>query len=218
MTGYSLRDGLSFCRTEGRTIFLDLNADRYFGLRPALEQAFCSLIDADRIDDRQCDTLLEAGIIIRSPASSRPVPCPLAHPAEARLPLEKACPSPALVASALTRRLWWRARLRQLPFSRNIRVIEQRKHSVTQRGVPIDRLARLDQAYRRAAMILSARDQCLPTALSLASWLIALSIRPNLVLGVKLNPFQAHSWIEVDGMIMADDPDQVRPFSPIRII
>ena len=218
MTGYTLRDGLSFCRTEGQTIFLDLNVDRYFGLRPALDQAFGSLIDADRIDDRQSDALLEAGIIIRSPVSDRPAPCPHTHPSEARLPMEKTCVSPALVASALTRRLWWRARLRQLPFARNIRAIEQRKHSATPQAAPTDRLARLDQAYRRAAMILSARDQCLPNALSLASWLIALGIRPDLVLGVKLNPFQAHSWVEVDGIVIADDPDQIRPFTPIRII
>ncbi|HKY80544.1 MAG TPA: lasso peptide biosynthesis B2 protein [Sphingobium sp.] len=218
MTGFTLRDGLSFCRTEGHTIFLDLHADRYFGLRPALDEAFGSLVEADHIDARQCDALLEAGIIIRSPVGIRPAPCPRSHASEARLPIAKPRLSPAYVASALTRRLWWRARLRQLPFSRNIRSIERRKLGVAPRTAPTDRLAHIDQAYRRAAMIVSARDQCLPTALSLASWLIALGIRPDLVLGVKLNPFQAHSWVEVDGMVVADDPDQVRPFCPIRII
>jgi hypothetical protein len=218
MTGFTLRDGLSFCRTEGHTIFLDLYADRYFGLRPSLDEAFGSLVEANHIDDRQCDALLEAGIIIRSPADVRPAPCPRSHPSEARLPIAKPRLSPAYVASALTRRLWWRARLRQLPFSRNIRSIERRKLSVAPRTAPTDRLAHIDRAYRQAAMILSARDQCLPTALSLASWLIALGIRPDLVLGVKLNPFEAHSWVEVDGMVVADDPDQVRPFCPIRII
>ena len=218
MSGYTLRDGLSFCRTEGQIIFLDLHADRYFGLRPALDQAFGTLIDADRIDHRQCDALLAAGIIIRSPVGDKPVPCPRAHPSEATLPMEKPRISPAHVASALTRRLWWRARLRQLPFARNIGVIEQRNLGVVQHAAPTGRLARLDHAYRRATMILSARDQCLASALSLASWLITLGIRPDLVLGVKLNPFQAHSWVEVDGMIIADDPDQVRPFTPIRII
>jgi len=218
MTGFTLRDGLSFCRTEGHTIFLDLYADRYFGLRPSLDEAFGSLVEADHIDDRQCDALLEAGIIIRSPADVRPAPCQRSHPSEARLHIAKPRLSPAYVASALTRRLWWRARLRQLPFSRNIRSIERRKLSVAPRTAPTDRLAHIDRAYRQAAMILSAHDQCLPTALSLASWLIALGIRPDLVLGVKLNPFEAHSWVEVDGMVIADDPDQVRPFCPIRII
>ncbi len=218
MSGYTLRDGLSFCRTEGQVIFLDLHADRYFGLRPALDQAFRSLIDANHIDARQCDALLEAGIIIRSPVGIRPAPCPRSHASEARLPIAKPRLSPAYLASALTRRFWWRARLRQLPFSRNIRSIERRKLGVAPRTAPTDRLAHIDQAYRRAAMIVSARDQCLPTTLSLASWLIALGIRPDLVLGVKLNPFQAHSWVEVDGMVVADDPDQVRPFCPIRII
>ncbi|HKY82191.1 MAG TPA: lasso peptide biosynthesis B2 protein [Sphingobium sp.] len=218
MTGFTLRDGLSFCRTEGQTIFLDLNADRYFGLRPALDQAFCCLIDADSIDDRHGDALLRAGIIVRSSIGDRPVPCPRNQPSDARILIEKPRASPTHVASALTRRLWWRARLRNLPFIRNIRTIEQRKLGVAQRAVPPHRLAHLDQAYRRAAMILSARDQCLATALSLASWLMALGIRPDLVLGVKLNPFQAHSWVEVDGMVIADDPDNIRPFSPIRII
>ena len=218
MTGFTLRDGLSFCRTEGQNIFLDVHADRYFGLRPALDQAFGSLIDGDRIDDRQCDALLESGIIIRSPAGDRPAPCPRAALSKTGLPIEIPRLSPALVASALTRRLWWRTRLRHLPFARNMRSIESRKLDMTPRSAPPERLARIDQAYRRAAMILSARDQCLPTALSLASWLVALGIRPDLVLGVKLNPFEAHIWVEVDGMVIADDPDQVRPFCPIRII
>ena len=218
MTGFTLRDGLSFCRTEGQTIFLDLNADRYFGLRPALNQAFGCLIDADSIDDRHGDTLLEAGIIVRSSIGDRPVPCPRNQPSEAGIPMDKPRASAAHVASALTRRLWWRARLRKLPFIRNIRSIEQRKLGVAEQAAPYHRLTHLDQAYRRAAMILSARDQCLATALSLASWLMALGIRPDLVLGVKLNPFQAHSWVEVDGMVIADDPDTIRPFSPIRII
>ncbi|WP_257538986.1 lasso peptide biosynthesis B2 protein [Sphingobium sp. CFD-1] len=218
MTGFTLREGLSFCRTEGRTIFLDLNADRYFGLRPGLDQAFECLIDTGSIDDRHGDALLEAGIITRSSIGDRPAPCPRTQSSETSLPMEKPCVSPAYVASAIARRLWWRARVKHLPFSRNIGSIERRKQHVAQRTAPPSRLAQLDQAYRQAAMILSARDQCLPTALSLASWLIALGFRPDLVLGVKLNPFQAHSWVEVDGMVIADNPEQVRPFNPIRII
>lgn len=218
MTGFTLRDGLSFCRTEGQTIFLDLGADRYFGLRPALDQAFWSLIDTGTADVHNIDALLEAGIIIRSSTRNWPAPCPRLQPSKLGVPTRIPRVSPACVASALTRRLWWRARLRTLPFIRNIRSIEQRKRDVAQRVVPPSKLAHLDQAYRQAAMILSARDQCLATALSLASWLVALGIRPDLILGVKLNPFEAHSWVEVDDMVVGDDPEHVRPFRPIRII
>lgn len=218
MTGFTLRDGLSFCRTDGQTIFLDLSADRYFGLGSALDQAFRSLIDTGTADEQHGDALLDAGIIVRSSTGDKPAPCQRIQPSRTSVFTESQRVSPLHVASALTRRLWWRARLRKLPFIRNIGSIEQRKLGVSEQAVSPRTLAHLDQAYRRAAMILSARDQCLSTALSLASWLIALGVRHDLILGVKLNPFQAHSWVEVDGMVIADDPDQVRPFCPIRII
>jgi hypothetical protein len=121
------------------------------------------------------------------------------------------------VVSALIRRLVWRARLRKMPFARNIHMIGHRKRALWSGYALPSTVARVHQAYLQASRILSSRDQCLATSLSLASWLIALNVRPDLILGVKLNPFQAHCWVEVGGAVVGDEPEQVQPFTPIWI-
>jgi hypothetical protein len=78
-------------------------------------------------------------------------------------------------------------------------------------------VARLHHAFRASARILSPRDQCLATSFSLAAWLIERGIRPHLILGIKLNPFQAHCWVEVEGTVIGDEPEHVQPFTPIWI-
>lgn len=39
-----LKTGISFCDVEGQLVFLDIEADRYFGLSPAAEQSFRGLL------------------------------------------------------------------------------------------------------------------------------------------------------------------------------
>ncbi|KAK0360525.1 hypothetical protein LTR94_026968, partial [Friedmanniomyces endolithicus] len=39
-----LKPHISFCDVEGQLVFLDIEADRYFGLSPAAEQSFRGLL------------------------------------------------------------------------------------------------------------------------------------------------------------------------------
>lgn len=216
MTGFVLRNGLSFCRPEGRAVFLDLEADRYFGLAPSLDKAFTKLVETGEADPQERQALLKARVIVPSTETNRPAPCSRPSASTTAIAPNGVRASIPSVTSALIRRAIWQGRIKRLPLAQNIQSIEQRKQAIRPIEAAQSVTARLHQAYHRASMIISARDQCLATSLSLASWLIASGIRPDLLLGVKLNPFQAHCWVEVDGVIVGDDPEQVRPFTPIR--
>jgi len=218
MAGYRLRTGLSFCRIDNRTLFLDLQADRYFGLGGPLDRAFQALLDTGAADPALA-ILVERGLIIPCPEGGRPSPCPAASPGPILPPpLEPpARPSLLAIASALVARVHWTLRVRYRPLAANIDRLARRKDAPASKLGPAPAtIARLAEAHRRAGLILSARDQCLPTSMALMAALTKRGARPTLVLGVKLNPFQAHCWIELAGTVLNDAPDHVRPFTPIR--
>ena len=60
---YKVRDGLAFCITGGRTIFLDVAADRYFGLRPEWDAAFRRYLEAQE-DGAGIEPLLRGHILV----------------------------------------------------------------------------------------------------------------------------------------------------------
>ncbi|MDR7157123.1 hypothetical protein J2W40_003971 [Sphingobium xenophagum] len=218
MASYRLRTGLSFCRIDNRTLFLDLPTDRYFGLSVPLDTAFQALLDTGAADPALA-ILVEMGLIIPCPEGGRPSPCPAASPVPILPPqLEPpARPSLLAIAMALATRAHWTLRVRYCPLAANIDRLARRKDA----GAPMPKptaaaIARLAEAHRRAGLILSARDQCLPTSMALMAALTKRGARPTLVLGVKLDPFQAHCWVELAGTVLNDAPDHVRPFTPIR--
>jgi hypothetical protein len=220
MAGYRLRTGLSFCRIDNRTLFLDLQADRYFGLGGPLDTAFQALLDTG-ITDPALATLVERGLIIPCPEDGLPSPCPAASPGPILPPqLERpARPSLLAIAMALVARVHWALRVRYCPLAANIDRLARRKDAAAPTPGPAPAtIVRLAEAHRRAGLILSARDQCLPTSMALMAALIAQGTNPTLVLGVKLDPFQAHCWVELAGSVLNDAPDHVRPFTPIRLV
>ncbi|WP_052027583.1 lasso peptide biosynthesis B2 protein [Sphingobium sp. ba1] len=218
MAGYRLRTGLSFCRIDNRTLFLDLPADRYFGLGGPLDTAFQALLDTGAADPALA-TLVERGLIIPCPEGGLPVPCPTTSPGPILPPPSEppARPSLLAIAMALVARVHWTLRVRYCPLAANIDRLARRKDAPALRPRPTSAaIARLAEAHRRAGLILSARDQCLPTSMALMATLTARGANPTLVLGVKLDPFQAHCWVELAGTVLNDAPDHVRPFTPIR--
>lgn len=218
MAGYRLRTGLSFCRIDNRTLFLDLQADRYFGLSAPLDTAFQTLLDTGGADPALA-ILVEMDILIPNPEDRLPSPCPAASPGPILPPpLEPhARPSLLAIAVAIITRAHWALRVRYCPLTANIDRLARRKDALASGPRPTSAtIARLAEAHRRAGLILSARDQCLPTSMALMAALTARGANPTLVLGVKLDPFQAHCWVELAGTVLNDAPDHVRPFTPIR--
>lgn len=218
MAGYRLRDGLSFCRLGERSLFLDLHADRYFGLSPAIDGAFGKLIDGAGRGPDEDAALMRAQLVVPSAEDELPRPCDFPAPVEMASRLASAPPSRALILAVLARRAFWTFRLRHRPLAANLGALSRRKRSLVAKSIGPMAVARLVEAYQRASLLVSSHDQCLATSMSLMSDLLSLGIRADLALGVKLNPFQAHCWVQLDGTVVSDELDAVRPFTPIHVI
>ena len=81
-----------------------------------------------------------------------------------------------------------------------------------------DRARAVADAFRAAATVLRAEDQCLPRAIA-ARWMCdRYKLDAALVFGVRLDPFAAHSWVQVGDAVIVGDLEQVRLFTPILVV
>lgn len=92
----------------------------------------------------------------------------------------------------------------------------------TQRVVPapvcIDRIVPLARAYVRHRAMLPFRHICLPDSLALHRILAARGLASSLVIGVRLDPFGAHCWVQADTVVLNDSYDGVSGFTPILTV
>jgi hypothetical protein len=64
-------------------------------------------------------------------------------------------------------------------------------------------------------LITRSRDRCLPQSIAITRHLRRRSIPAILVLGVSGRPFAAHSWVQVEDMVINDTVDHASRFTPI---
>jgi hypothetical protein len=207
--------GVAFCQVQGRHVFLDIARDRYFCLGSQIDQAFARMLAGGAVMPDQQAALVGAGIL--GPDATLPSPC-RHRTAEGRIPISPAATRPVASFAVLMRRLCWTYRLRFLGLSRSIARIEQLRALSSRVGTNFESAARVARAHRGAAYIWSERDRCLPSALALMEDLIRGGVHARFVFGVHLDPFLAHCWVEVEGLLVRDDPDRVRAFQPILVI
>ncbi|WP_431261872.1 lasso peptide biosynthesis B2 protein [Roseateles chitinivorans] len=71
---------------------------------------------------------------------------------------------------------------------------------------------------RLRPLAFSARDRCLHDSLSLVFFLFAEGLSARWVIGVKTNPFGAHSWVQSGRTVLNDQHEFVRAFRPILVV
>ena len=64
----------------------------------------------------------------------------------------------------------------------------------------------------------STQQQCLHDSLSLLGFLATEGLSAQWVIGVKSNPFAAHSWVQRGDMVLNDQHERVRQFCPILVV
>jgi hypothetical protein len=217
-----LRAGLSWCLCGGRSVFLDLARDRYFCLPHADDRAFRAWAAGETPSVPALERLLARGILASGEGAGRgPATCPpaLRDLAEAR---QGRPPAPRVIAAAAGQ-LRARLSLRRTPVGVLLaRIAAARSAQAAGRArdpVPDEARARaVAGAFRGAAMVLRAEDQCLPRAVA-ARWMCdRYRLDAALVLGVRLDPFAAHSWVQAGDAVIVGDLEQVRLFTPILVV
>lgn len=217
MAGYTLRKNLSFCRIGDRHVFLDLSADRYFCLQPAADRAFSDLVSGTAVATEQLGSMLLRGDLEPVGGDCLPAACN-SQSARSQVGESEVNASLSAMLDVLARRSAWRLQLKFFPLAQLVSQFQTRKAALPINArAPID-VRRLRTVYRRANLAVSAQDQCLAVSFALAWQLLGLGFRPDLILGVKMRPFEAHCWVQLDDALVIDDLDTIRLFTPILVV
>ena len=217
--GFRVRTNVHWCISGGRVIFLDAEADRYFCLSLAANAAFLRLFREGRQpgDGQFLCSLVRRGVLLEDAAPSALTAPTAIPPATADLMNRPGCSSNLLdIARALAAEAGaaWRLRTQSLPAAlRSPRRIRARgRHDVAAT------LRRIVSAFAALSLFLRSTDRCLVRALAVHSACRRQGIDTRLVLGVRTNPFGAHSWVQLGDSVIFGDFEQVRLYTPIAVL
>jgi hypothetical protein len=218
---FELAPGISFCDPGGRHVFLDLAADRYFCLSDAAEETFARLVDGAPLDvaDHSRLSILETQGLLRSvPGAAGLAPCQPAAPIQCSL-AQRRSGAPLGVLLAVVSLARAKSDVRRVPLARLIQTLEAAKlRSKPHASQTREQLERIGAAFSRAAVMTNSLNECLAVSIAIVRRAIARGIDAQLVLGVKLRPFQAHAWAQVGPTLISDQFDTVACFTPILVV
>jgi hypothetical protein len=108
--------------------------------------------------------------------------------------------------------------IRFLPLSFTVGVVYKRKARAIARGYCFDahRAAQLTFVFRRLRPYLfSAHGHCIIHALALVNFMALYGEFPSWVLGVRTDPWGAHSWVQHENLLFDTNPAKVCPYDPL---
>ncbi|ACY13980.1 lasso peptide biosynthesis B2 protein [Haliangium ochraceum] len=217
---------------EGQLVFLDLRGDRYSCLGPGESAALLADVAPGSPQASQrvelIDALLEAGLFTRNARSGRPLtprraPAPAPASDLTGYPIGRA---PAIgahhtarfiaAATATAARLRWRslAAIASRLHTRKRRA--RRPRAGAREGMQVSEIVEVYQRLR--PLVFTARERCLYDSLVLLEFLAAQRIFPAWVVGVRLHPFAAHSWVQDGAVVVNDSVANVAAFTPILVV
>lgn len=212
---YGLAEGLSFCVIGTRVIFLDLPRDRYFLLSGACEKAFKNYLRCPSDVAQEELELLRARTLLAADGFP-PSACVVSLPSRSALNAgNRGIGWNVVLAAAAYFRASW------LLKNRGLAEVVAHYRSVQFRVDPLGeesrRLATVS-AFRSLRLILDPTDRCLPLSLAMAFELKRLRCHCDLVFGITLEPFRAHSWTQHKDQVLNDRLDRVLGFQPILVV
>jgi hypothetical protein len=216
--GFALRKGLSFCRIADRIIFLDLSNDRYFCLSKGAAEAFVGLSPSRSAfsQNSPLQGLVADGILRETAAPTMPCPCSAPPVSGALVDDRVAAPPRKDIFEALRRRLAGEVGLRLLGLEQ---MIHRLSRAVGGRSpASLEVAAGASRAFAAASLWRTRQRYCLSISIATMLWLLHRGGAAHLVMGVRLHPFQAHCWVQADGLLINDDPDLIRNFTPILVV
>ena len=199
---------VSFGLVAGRPVFMDVTSDSYFRLGEQEEQGFLERWTkrgrGQRLSQLEATRLGLAGV-----------------PVEA----DSIAPTLSLIDDVVPLRAGLGDLIRIWPVLRRARAdIARRPIAELLSALTARPAFRYDRDVHPAALrwlaarrLLPAAPQCLVDTLALARW---LGPAPQLmmVFGVKLDPFEAHCWLQHADWLLNDRLDTIAAFSPVRVV
>lgn len=219
MPHVQLQPHVSFAFVEDRPVFLDLRRDRYFVLDGVASTAFDAVCReaGHALDAETAARLVATGLFMS--AAKRVELAPVNVPSVGReLPEVSAKSTPPIDLIEIG---WLVRQTRRALASQPLETLIESCRRTSQRcsaRASTDKIATLAKQFRRARAWVPIAPSCLQDSLALHQWLGRRRVSADLVIGVKLNPFAAHCWLQLDRMVLNDAPERVAPFSPILAV
>ena len=221
-TQYSLADHVYACRFSQTTVLLDLKRNRYFGVDTSALDAVQAL--TRRVSGRtQIAAWLASGLLQPHLHAQRPF---APQSIDLRAPLmsiedfngDSSGLRPRDVARFIGSCMSVRHALRSQTLYQIARGLqaERKRRAVTVRDTPMEQLSAAVHRFRQLRpFAFAAHDQCLFHALALTHLLTAQRLSATWVIGVRLHPWGAHSWVQQGSLLLDATPEAVREFTPI---
>lgn len=219
---FCLHPDIRFCFPDQGLAFVDLRSDRYFSLQGPAEAAFKLFASGAPLDrDAVCalEPLLAAAVLMPSDrrACGRPVEVTQALRSAGDLR------RPSIgVGDALTSIGCYHLARHEVE-RQSLKAILDRISRCFRNGAlpPWPRepspAAELAAVYVNIRPFVRVQDKCLVWSLGMQKFLAAKGIRANLVIGVKLEPFAAHAWLQSAGMVLSCPLEEARLYTPLLV-
>ena len=212
---------VSWCMSGGTVILLDATAGRYVQLNNRLSQSFAriALADDQCVFDRDAIALLiERGYVRDADPADISTLIPLSVPmADSSAWTSDLLPTPrhAFTLPLLTI-LTCRLAMAIIPFGWALQLHRCfRRSSRYTQPLRDDEPRQLVRQFEQAQSFVRARGKCLPDAIALNLLARRSGYETWVMLGVRLDPFEAHSWVQTKQYILADQCERVCSFVPI---
>ena len=226
---YRIADGIGFCRFEGRTIVLDITADRYWQFGEdagrVLETVGAGM--TGDIDEHALARLVtlgfvapaDEGLAAMTESLGASIGASLSHPSEsaleqagqqARAGWTTACEVTTLAIAA-------RVALRGLALKTILGGLAARRRRATPTAPAIN-LVLLAQRFARCRRLVPLRPLCLPDSIAFLWFAMRRGHAPRLVFGVEAFPFTAHCWVQDADVVLTDALDHASRFKPIMVL
>ena len=216
----SFRNGVHYCVADGRTVFLDVDANRYFCLPPGADQLFQTWLTNRKkaLPSEVLTPFSEQGIIVDSTAWEIKGPCRREKPSQSAMSGRPVFPGFAATARIVLSQLLSLWQIRHGRLSDMIaRLNVAPKISATEVPGAVD-LANCARNFQSCALLIQAKDRCLSRSSALVRYLRRRGHDVDLVIGVKMNPFSAHAWVQHGETILNDTLDNVLPYTAILVV
>lgn len=219
---WSLRDDLHWCDCDGRAVFLDLKADRYFCLPRESNAAFLRVAhnEPQPGDCERLDLLVRRGLLIEGGARTAIQSATSIEPPGADFPgNEHVWPRAITIMRAIACEVRTAWLLRRRSFYQVIESVRRSTPAVSPAPRGQHRsLQLLVNAAAVTALLLRGHDRCLVRGLALQSLCRKSGFSTKLVLGVIANPFTAHCWVQLGDVVLVGGYEQARLYTPILVL
>lgn len=229
MAQYFLPLHVHFCQRGDDLVFLDLKQDDYTLINGATAAALKALAPSGRLDESRSEAanalqeLLAGGLLVTDPTQGKSI-----RPTQAEVAMEPLI-DPETVPRVRVRLSHFykflaacttaAARLRWQRIDQTVKAVELRKARYNSNDTFDLQAARELTAVFQTLRTLFPREYlCLFDSLALLEFLARYRIFPTWVFAVRLEPWNAHCWVQQGQCIFNEDVETATSFTPIMTI